>query len=484
MSSLVTPSTVTPSAFPTTFNVVTKHPKGETADNAINIGNLQEENTSIDISDAGKVAGSAVSSTFTTQGGDIVSLSREFSNIVDEAATRYQLYDSQGNIVADSDGTGPQLAAYDQWINGTLSAPADTYTAIATPMLPSTTLAINTTQSQGTSLLVNSQLTGGNPDEYYDFSLSTGNNIKMAFDESSSMRIQLLNSQGNVVADNEGNSFEKNNFQQLTSNTGLTATTGNYTIKVSYPSNADLSGDTTPPNIKYDLQLYSGSSYAVVYKTAAAAQVYDPSAIGSTTPTADAQLYTRQDFNKINATLATAVNIGWLAQDKSSLDVFSQLTSTDNADIYSLTLQQGDNLKFGFTSPTDQTVSNLRVQVYLGQQVIADNYGTPAQQAAYKALTTTNGLAAQPSVYSIKISYAPNATQTNLSYEFGVFSGTTYSATYKTNASPQTYGNYLLSGAVSGSAPGSAMAAYLNKQANLTEGETDTSLTDALQLTI
>jgi len=478
MSYNLVTSSVNPSAFPTTYNVNTSHPKKETASTAINIGNLQEENSTVTVSDAGAVAGTAVSTSFVAQAGDVTSLNQAFTNFVDQVDAHYQLFDSANNLIADNQGSAAQQEAFTAWQNGTLSLNSGTYTAIATPNAASTNgLAISTVQNQGTSLEVNSQLTGGDPTEYYNFSLSSGNNLKLALDagsQTSSTRVQLLNSSGAVVADSAGNPFEQANYQALTSGTGLTASTGNYTVAVTYANGVD-----NTPNINYNLQLYSGTNYAVVYNNNVKAQPTDNTATGSVTATSTAQAYSRQAFNSINPTAASAVNIGWLQQDKSSLDVYSQLTSADSADLYSFTLQQGDNLKFGFTSATN--ASDLRVQVLnsTGTQVIADSNGTPAQQAAYKELTTTNGLPATPGGYTIKVSYAPNATKTSQTYEFGVFSGTSYAAQYKTIASAQTYANALASGSITGTAAASGIASYLTALSQ--GGDTSSALTNALK---
>jgi len=472
--SLVTAS-VNPSPLPTTFTVNTSHPKNETSSQAINIGNLQEESSVISVSDQGAAAGSAVSATFAAQEGDVASLSESFGNIVDQALTQFQLYDSSGNIVADNQGTSAQQYAYSQWVNGTLQLNSDTYTAIATPAFGDTALNINSTAQQGTSLGVTSQLTGSDTSEYYNFSLS-GGNLKLAFDAGSSTpsaRVQVYDSSGDVVADSAGNSYEKANYIALTSGTGLAATTGNYSVQVSYANGAD-----TTQNINYNFQLYSGTNYAVIYNNNVTAPPADYSAAGSVTPTADAQLYSRQAYNQIGTKAASAINIGWLAENQSSLNVVSQLTSADNTDYYSFTLQSGNNLKFGFDSTQTPNPSDLRVQILdsSGTNVIADSGGTAAQQAAYKSLTTTDGLAAKAGNYIAKISYAANAPKTSQNYVFNLFSGTTFSSQYKTIASPQTYGNAILTGTLPGAAAATGIAAYLTGLANGDEPDIITAI--------
>jgi hypothetical protein len=476
MSNSLVTSSVTPSAFPTTFTVNTAHPKNETASQAINIGNLQEESSILNISDQGNTAGAQVSTTFTAQAGDISNLSQSFNNFVDQITTHFQLFDSSGNTVADNQGTTAQQAAYTKWVAGTLALNSDTYTATATPQASSSgspALTLDTTQQQGTSLQVKSQLTGGDPSEYYAFTLSTGNNIKMSFDAGTgtkSTRVQLMNGNGNIIADSNGDAFQKANYIALTSGTGLTTSTGDYSIKVTYAPSADQT-----QNINYDMQLFSGTNYAVVYKTNATAKAYDNTASGSVTATSDAMLYTRQAYHKIDEKASTAVNIGWLAKNKSSLEVLSQLTHVDSTEYYSFTLQSGDNLKFGFDTKQTKNASDLRVQLLnvSGTKVLADSGGTAAQQAAYKSLTTANGLAASPGKYLVKITYAAKAKKNDDAYVFNLYSGTSFSAQYKTTTSPQTYANAMLNGNVSKSSTNN-MSTYLT---NLANGKTSDLMT-------
>jgi hypothetical protein len=484
MVSLVS-SSVNAADIVTTYNVKTAHEKNETAAQAINIGNLDGESATIAISDQGSVAGAAVSTTFTALAGT-TSLAQSFNNPVDQVTTQFQLYDNQGNIIADSQGTPAQQASFQQWLNGSLVIGAGTYTAIATPFASpygSPSLTINKSEQQGTSLQVNSQLTGSDPSEYYNFSLS-GNNIKLDFNATTNAndaRVVLYDSNHHVVADSGGNGFQRANYQALTSATGLSATSGNYTVKVTYNDNVD----PTAQNVDYNFQLYSGNSYAIIYKNKVAAQPTDTTAAGSVTPTKDAQLYERKAFNKINAKPSSAVNIGWIKQDKSALDVHSQLTNADNVDYYSFTLQQGNNLKFGFKPKTTPNPSRLHVQLLdgSGSKVIADNLGTKAQRDAYKALTTTNGLSAKVGGYVVKVAYAPDAPKTNAPYEFGLYSGTGYSTLYTTTASAQTYGNALLSGTALGSASSSSgIASYLTALKN--GDDTSQNLTNALKTSI
>lgn len=482
MSNTIVSSSVSANASVTTYNINTEHKKNETSSEAIDIGNLNGESSIISVSDQGQAAGEAVSTTFTSTNG-VTSLSESFSNIIVKALADFKLIDSSGTVVADNQGTTDQKAAYTQWTEGTLALADGTYTATATPGALAgnqSSLSISSMEQQGTTLQVNSQLTGSDASEYYNFSLS-GGNIKMNFDattNASSARVVLYDSKGGVVADSGGNVFQKDKYKDLTSGKGLSATSGDYSIKVTYMDNAD-----TTKNLNYNFQLYSGNSYAVVYKNKVKAQAYDNTASGSMTGSSTTALYTTSAYNKIKATAKSAINIGWLQQDKSMLDVYSTLTSVDSKDYYSFTLQQGDNLKFDFKSSETKNESNLRVQLMnsTGTYVIADNKGTAAQRAAYDKLTTKDGLAASAGGYTVSISYADGATKTDSPYEFGIYSGSVYAAEYKTTASAETYAHAILNNEVKGSSSSTGIAAYLTALSNSTDTSTMTSLTDALK---
>ncbi|MDR3424105.1 MAG: hypothetical protein P4M13_03370 [Alphaproteobacteria bacterium] len=475
-------SSVNADAYVTTYSTKTQHVKNETSSQAVSIGNLEEENTAITISQAGSAATMAASTTFSALSGT-TSLS---TDVID---TEFQLYDSNNNIIADNFGTVEQKTAYDEWKKGTLALSGGTYTVIATPdsvltggsSPDSNTLSIGSSETQGTTLSVNSTLTGSDTSEYYNYYFS-GSTMKLDFNTENAggntARVIVYNGTGGIVADSQGTAWQRQQYAALNSNTGLTATDGDYSVEVTYGKTGDRTKD-----LKYSMQLYAGNNYAVIYRNTISAHAYDSSASGSVTATSDAELYTTSAYNKIDSTALDAVMIGWLKQDKTMLDVYSQLTSADNADYYSFTLQQGDNLKFGFNASTTENPSNLRVQIMnsTGTYVIADNEGTAAQQKAYKELTTTNGLAAKPGTYTVKVSYANNAPKTAQTYEFGLYSGTIYSTQYKTTASAQTYGNALLAGNVKGTSHASAIASYLTALSNSTDKSTLTTLTDALK---
>ncbi len=427
-----------------TYTNKATHQKGATIEDAIKIGNLDGECVHVLATDSGSEYASTVSTSFTTTSTTMANLSKVFSNVVSEIVTTYQLLDSENSLIASNEftATTQQRALFDLWASGDLSLEAGTYTATATSV-NNCDLSIDSEVQQGTSLQVRSQLSGGSPSEYYSFSLA-GNNIKLDFNlkgSAGSARIILRNEDGNIVADSHGNSRQKSNFAKLTSATGLDANWGDYTVEVSYAKGVD-----TTKNLNYTMNLYSGGTYAVQYKTTATAQPLDTSAFGSVNADSDAMLYTNTDYNKIDVTPSTALTIGWLKKDQSMLAVYSQLTRADNTNYYAFTFEEGDNLKFAFNPNTTTDASGIRVQLLNsdGSRILADSEGTPDQQEAYRLLTSSSGLAADPAKYLIKVTYTDEALKNDTVYEFGVYSGTTYKAQYKTLASAQTYENAAL----------------------------------------
>ncbi|MDD3371263.1 MAG: hypothetical protein PHE27_05495 [Alphaproteobacteria bacterium] len=453
------------------------HVKNETSDDAVAIGNLDEQSTVISISDAGEEASEAVSKTFTTTTGGAVTLSKSFTNVVSAVSATFQLFDSVGTVLASNatDATDAQKAAYNEWVDGSLYIEAGTYTATATPG-NGASLSIESYEQQGTSLEVKSTLTGGNPSEYYSFSLS-GTTVKLDLTSTgkSDMRVVLYNDNGAVVADSAGNAYQKAKYVEMISASGLNASSGDYVVEITYANGADETAD-----IDYTMTLYSGNTYSVVYKTAAEAQPYDNSASGSVTADSDAELYTNTAYNKIVTSAGKAINVGWLKQNESMLDIYSMLTSADSTDYYKFTFQEGESLKLDFNENTTADESALRVQLLdiTGTNVIADSEGTADQRAAYAKLTSASGLEADTGTYVIKVTYADGAEKTDSAYEIGIYSGSTYVAQYKTTASAQTYANAILAGEMSETSTNVSLASVLS-------GDTDAwteSLMTALKL--
>jgi hypothetical protein len=443
-----------------TFSASSTHKKNATEEDAIEIGNLNEEAAIVTVSDQGATAGEAVTTTFTASSSGVTSLTQTIGNIVTSLTTTFTLMDSTGTVIASNDSlaTDAQKAAYAEWTEGTLILEQGTYTAAATPG-NGASLSIVKAEQQGTCLEVSSKLTGSSTEEYYKFSLS-GSNIKLDLtsQDKSSLRVVLYDNNGAVVADSGGNTYQKANYVKLTSGTGLTKDSGDYTVKVTYAATANTTEDAG-----YSFKLYSGNTYSVVYKSKVEARPYDNTAAGSVTAADDAELYTHTAYNKIVTSPAKAINIGWMKQDESMLDVYSQLTAADSTNYFRFTLQEGNNLKFGFKTSTTTDVSAIRVQLLdrSGTNLIADSHGTAEQREAYEKMTSTGGIEAETGQYVIKITYAEDAEKSDNIYEFGLYSGSTYSAQYKTTASAQTYANALLANELTEKSTQVSLAAYL-----------------------
>lgn len=320
------------------------------------------------------------------------------------------------------------------------------------------------------ALTVISGLTSAIPASYFSFNNTVSGTIKFNFTNTTSNatlqiapRVQLYDNKGNLVADSQGTNDQVTAYQELNSGAGLYAASGKYYVKLSYPPGANTSVAQN-----YNFQLFAGNTYNSLYQTTA----YVAKSGNSATDGLDVGVFTnynalnysRSAYHTIGEKATTGVNIGWISENMSSLKVSSQLTKDDKSEFYSLALQQGDNLKLTATNQTN--TNNLRIKVLnsTGTRVIADNYGTAAQQQAYQNLTSANGLAATPGTYTVNVGYAPNSgnlqTQT---YSLQFFSGNSFVNEYQTTASAQTYSNAVITGnpAVVGYNTSLAAASYL-----------------------
>ena len=460
-SNYLVSSSVIASAVPAKYSFASTHTKNGTEGDAINIGSLCQESVIISVTDDGAAATSSVSKSFVSKGG-VASLRESFDTYVDKIFTRFQLFDSEGTIVADNEGSAKEQAAYAEWTEGTLLVDAGTYTVVATPNTEYTgelALTVEAGEQQGTTLHVTSSLTGNNQAEYYNFSL-TGTNLKFDMDADDNVHVVLYDQNGKKVADSNGNSYQQSNYEALVSGIGLSAESGDYTIEVSYVDRANIEEE-----IDYNFRLYSGNTYAAIYDYNVKANAYDGSAAGSVEATDDALLFGVTDYNKINASPENAVNIGWMKENESMLAVFSMLTNADNTNYYEFTFQEGDRMKFDFDDSTTKDESLFHVQLLdiSGTRVLADNEGTAAQKAAYEEMTSASGLKADPGKYIIKINYAEGVTKKeDAPYKFGLYSGTIFSVQYKTTATAQTYQNAMLSGNLTDKNDGVTLASIIS----------------------
>jgi len=363
---------------------------------------------------------------------------------------------------------------------------ATSYTRTATNPVtasPATSLPLGTLVTNQSQLSVASEVNSLVPTEDYNFNLQ-GNSLKLGFQnntDTSNLRVQVTDSNGNIIADSAGTVDQQLAYAQLSTTTGLAANPGQYNVSVSYAP-----GSSTDQSQNYALELYSGATYTASYQTTAqipaSATTNVPVDNTATFATSDATISTRTDYNTINETTASAVNIGWLAANKSQLSLTSQLTEADATDYFGFTFQSGTALKLAFDNQTD--TSGLRIQLtdVTGTDIIADNDGTAAQKAAFAALTSGNGLNAQTGQYVVKVSYAPGADKTQAqTYNFQLTSGTTYSASYATTTSAQTISNAILSGTYAGTGAQAASAAYISSIFSGSTSSSSTNIFSALE---
>ena len=320
-----------------------------------------------------------------------------------------------------------------------------------------------------TQLAVSSGLARANSQQFYKFTLSS-TSLKLALTPGSgaaTARVQILNSSGKVIADSStfASTALQDAYKNASSEDGMDTKAGDYFVKVTY--------DVTSPRsekLSYSLALYSGTRFSTSYKTIAKPQTALTQALLTdktmTFSTIDAMSYGTKDSHTANASVATAVNIGWLYQDKSALGVKSRLTDVCSNEYYTFTLQKGKNLKIDVNNRTK--TQDLRVQVMdpTGNVIIADSHGNEKQKAAYASLNTSEGMKAKTGYYTIKVSYADPGPKKTQVYDFKVYSGNSYSSYYETTAATETISNALYSGHLStGFSTASVLAAYLQNEA-------------------
>ena len=182
---------------------------------------------------------------------------------------------------------------------------------------------IGTLTTNSTQLDVTGQVTGQNSANYYKFTLQ-GNSLKLDLENLTDttnavdLRVKITDNSGKIIADNEGTSAQQSAYGEITSPSGLTANSGDYTATVTY---APTSVKSNPQS--YSLSLYSGNRFDSVYETTAVAQTSASEEIPvdntMTYATSDAQLYTTNAYHKIDETASTAVTIGWISENKGAL---------------------------------------------------------------------------------------------------------------------------------------------------------------------
>ncbi|MDX2028634.1 MAG: hypothetical protein SFW62_08360 [Alphaproteobacteria bacterium] len=164
-----------------------------------------------------------------------------------------------------------------------------------------------------------------------------------------------------------------------------------------------------------------------------------------------AQLYQRAVANRIGVTPATSENIGWLAKNKSQLEVVSQLTGQDPINMFNFTFQQGESIKLKLTSIDGKVPVHVQIFDGSGTRVIADNQGNSKTKEAYAQLTSLDGLKLKTGKYLLKVEYGKGADKNaKQNYAIQLGSGTTFKNDYRTLASPVTVAQTLQAGGTFG----------------------------------
>lgn len=333
------------------------------------------------------------------------------------------------------------------------------YQSVSTSVFPSQTNAttLGNLTADSTDISVMGQLDTNVSSNYFKFAFSSGSAMKLSFnaitgydssttsnptgtnsDGSSTLRFQLYDAAGNLVADSGGTDAQQAAYANLTSSSGLSASTGTYYVKVSPASGTNLHNLTS-----YNFQLYSGTSYTTNQVYSSSLQSYNPALFetASSTVTAANTVTTYSNTASLAGTQASALNIGTLNENESELYANSTLNSANKAAYYSFDFNSGSAIKFNlYNTTTSLKQQTLRVQLYDSSgKVVADNKGTEAQQEAYKKLDSGAGLAAAHGKYTVKISYASgDLTSYAQTYNFQLYSGSTYRNQYKTSATIPT----------------------------------------------
>lgn len=342
------------------------------------------------------------------------------------------------------------------------------------------TLTYNRTQ-----LDVTASLSMENPANYYEFELD-GDELKLSiynYTGTSDLRAQIIDSNGKVIADNSHYADEDlaTAMSAATSEDGLSLEAGTYYVKMTVDVGEKKSVDQA-----YVLSLYSGTVFREVYSTIAASQIkssqhveVDNTMVFSTL---DAVSYSTKDTHTANETVDTAINIGWVYENKTALEVKSILTSASTEHYYSLTLQKGENLKFALDETTEENTLRVQIMDPSGTYVYADSEGTEKQKAAYESLLSENGLDVKNGQYLIKVSLIQGIDKSeDMQYSFKVYSGTSFDTLYQTAVGSETMKTALLNGSYTSQySQVATLASYLEADST---GETP-SIIDALTMSI
>lgn len=467
---------------------------------------------------------------FNFTSGDTIKLA--LNNLTDTSNLRVQLYDSAGNVVADSGGTSAQQTAYNkmtstdgyaaangqytvkvsyaanaaqipqsynlQLFSGTTYSTQLTTSAITQAYDPNLFVSASTTVSSTsnyklysrnatlkgdviplgslisdqTELYVRGKLSNSATSEDFSFDNSQSGKVKITLTNKTNtqeLRFKVYDSTGKtLIADSDGTDAQIEAYKRITSGVGLQLEKGTYRVNVSQKA-----GDPKS-DINYGLQIDAGTIYSkqyatVIQESSTATKKYSAGDNLTIFSDLDAQVYSRSEYNQIDATAFSAINIGWLRKNVSTLQVVSRLSEANKTNFFKFTLQESDAVKATVKNLSDQRAVRVQIMDSSGYRVIADNQGTDKQKAAFSQFTSDTGLSLKKGDYVLKTSYPKSGEKTNLNYSIDLYSGNTFTSRYKVIASAQNYANYMASGGTFGY---SAAGTYASQLQSLSEGGT------------
>ncbi len=169
-------------------------------------------------------------------------------------------------------------------------------------------------------------------------------------------------------------------------------------------------------------------------------------------------LYTQAVMCVCNAKKTDSHHIGYLDKNKTKLQVKGTLTREAPVDYFTFTFRRGDSFRIALNND-----EGVRIQLLdgSGSRLLADSGGTNTSlQEKFEALKAEK-LELKNGNYLLKVTYDAGISKTKeLSYNFLLASGETFSTLYKTQAYADTIYNEILNG---------------------TYGETNVSIADVLK---
>jgi hypothetical protein len=177
--------------------------------------------------------------------------------------------------------------------------------------------------------------------------------------------------------------------------------------------------------------------------------------------------YQKATTNPIGVTAATSTNIGYLATNKTQLEVVGQLTSQDPTDMYNFTFQNDGNVTLTLKNLDGDSRPRIQLLDQSGTRILADSGGTTSQKDAYNQLIAGTGLKLAAGQYIVKTDYALGASKAKpIDYTMQLTSGS-FTSDYRTLASSTTVEKTLLAG---GSLGYNSLSATASMLTNISSG--------------